>query len=71
MKDDNIFVLSMDDYESVLKQFHTQEEIDYINKKFTQEQIQQILCSKICIEWDEYIDAVIKTRLLEGFKEEV
>lgn len=71
MKDDNIFVLSMDDYESVLKQFHTQEEIDYINKKFTQEQIQQILYSKICIEWDEYIDAVITTRLLEGFKEEV
>lgn len=70
MKDDTIYRLTMEDYEMVLEENHSKEEIDYINKNFTQEQIQGILADKLCIEWDEYVDAVIKCRLLQGFKEE-
>lgn len=66
--DDKIFILTMEDYEETLKQYHSEEEIEYINNKFTKEQIKEIVSNKICIEWDDYIDAVINTILLDKYR---
>lgn len=65
--EEEIYTLTMEDYDYVLENYYTKEAIDYINDNYSRETILDVLRRKIEIEYDEYIRAVIDCRLLENF----
>lgn len=67
--EDDIYTLTMDDYEFVLNHYYSDGAIKYVNENFSQETIKNILQRKLEIEYDEYIRAVIDCRLLENYNE--
>lgn len=65
--EEEIYTLTMEDYDYVLENHYTKEAIDYINDNYSRETILDFLRRKIEIEYDEYIRAVIDCRLLENY----
>lgn len=65
--EEEIYTLTMEDYDSVLDNHYTKEAIAYINDNYSRETISDILRRKLEIEYDQYIRAVIDCRLLENF----
>ena len=70
MENSTIYRLGMEDYEYVLNENFSKEEIEYINKHFTKEEVQSILEHKLDIPWMDYIGDVINYRLLKDYNKE-
>lgn len=65
--EEEIYTLTMDDYDYVLENHYTKGVIEFINKTYSRETIIDILRRKMEIEYDEYIRAVVDCRLLENY----
>lgn len=64
MEDKIIYKICMSDVDYVLEENFTEDEVNYIRDKYSEEEIADIMIRKLDVDWIEAIDAIIRARLL-------
>lgn len=64
--DEEVYTITMDDVDEVIASY-SEVERAYLESNYSREQLISIFRSKLGIEWTEYVEAVIDSRLLEHF----